>query len=161
MMTSTHAHHAERLFVLARARGREAQLPYEGALTPTEAHDLAAIGAARIIDVRFRFEHEYVGRVAPPVGSTLVQWRVHDGSKGHQNLHFVDELRAHVSDTSTPLLFLCRSAVRSHHAAKAATEAGFQACFNILEGFEGDPDAQGQRGKTGGWRFAGLPWTQD
>ena len=136
-------------------------MPYAGALTPVEAHELAANGAARIIDVRFRFEHEYVGRVASSVGSTLVQWRVHDGSKGHPNPHFVEELRAQVSDASTPLLFLCRSAVRSHHAARAATEAGFQACFNILEGFEGDPDAHGQRGRTGGWRFAGLPWTQD
>ena len=32
--------------------------------------------------------------------------------------------------------------------------------YNILEGFEGDADAQGQRGKKGGWRFHGLPWKQ-
>lgn len=161
MLISTHSHAAERLFSLARARAHEAQLPYAGALTPSEAHELALHGAARIIDVRFRFEYEYVGRVAQPVSSTLVQWRVHDGSKGQLNPHFLTELAAQVSNPAVPLLFLCRSAVRSHHAARAATEAGFQACFNVLEGFEGDPDSTGQRGKSGGWRFAGLPWTQD
>jgi hypothetical protein len=32
--------------------------------------------------------------------------------------------------------------------------------YNILEGFEGDPDAAGQRNRLGGWRFHGLPWRQ-
>jgi hypothetical protein len=31
----------------------------------------------------------------------------------------------------------------------------------VLEGFEGEIDAAGQRGKSGGWRFHGLPWLQD
>ena len=44
-------------------------------------------------------------------------------------------------------------------AAKRATELGLTA-YNILEGFEGDPDDNGQRGKKGGWRFRGLPWRQ-
>jgi rhodanese-related sulfurtransferase len=50
--------------------------------------------------------------------------------------------------------------VRSIAAAKRATELGVQA-YNILEGFEGDPDASGHRGKTGGWRMRGLPWRQN
>ena len=32
--------------------------------------------------------------------------------------------------------------------------------YNMLEGFEGDPDENAQRGKRGGWRFRGLPWRQ-
>ena len=28
------------------------------------------------------------------------------------------------------------------------------------EGFEGDQDNQGHRGRLGGWRFSGLPWKQ-
>src|SRR3989344_1812799 len=56
-------------------------------------------------------------------------------------------------------VLLCRSGVRSIAAARRATELGITA-YNILEGFEGDADAQGQRGKKGGWRFHGLPWKQ-
>ena len=44
-------------------------------------------------------------------------------------------------------------------AAQRATELGLQA-YNILEGFEGDPDAQAHRGQLGGWRKRGLPWQQ-
>ena len=61
----------------------------------------------------------------------------------------------------TTLLFLCRSAVRSHHAAASAATAGFSHAFNVLEGFEGDGDDRRQRGHLGGWRKAGLPWIQD
>ena len=50
--------------------------------------------------------------------------------------------------------------VRSIAAAKRATELGIEA-YNILEGFEGDPDAQGHRGQKGGWRLRGLPWKQN
>jgi rhodanese-related sulfurtransferase len=55
---------------------------------------------------------------------------------------------------------LCRSGVRSIAAAQRATELGLQA-YNILEGFEGDPDEQAHRGQKGGWRMRGLPWQQN
>ena len=45
-------------------------------------------------------------------------------------------------------------------AVKAATEAGLGRSFNVLEGFEGDKDAEGHRGRINGWRFHGLPWVQ-
>jgi len=55
-------------------------------------------------------------------------------------------------------MFLCRSGARSHHAAAAAAAAGYSSAYNILEGFEGDRDAEGHRGTVGGWKFHGLPW---
>jgi rhodanese-related sulfurtransferase len=58
------------------------------------------------------------------------------------------------------LVLLCRSGVRSIAAAQRATELGLVA-FNILEGFEGDPDDQAHRGVRGGWRMRGLPWQQN
>jgi rhodanese-related sulfurtransferase len=58
------------------------------------------------------------------------------------------------------VVLLCRSGVRSIAAAKRATELGIEA-YNILEGFEGDPDAEGHRGRKGGWRLRGLPWRQN
>ncbi|HPT57685.1 MAG TPA: rhodanese-like domain-containing protein, partial [Casimicrobium sp.] len=59
-----------------------------------------------------------------------------------------------------PLLLLCRSGVRSVASAKRATELGVTA-YNILEGFEGDPDGTAHRGTRGGWRYRGLPWRQN
>ena len=47
------------------------------------------------------------------------------------------ELKQRV-DPESLILFICRSAHRSHRAAAAATEAGFRDCYNVLEGFEGD-----------------------
>jgi rhodanese-related sulfurtransferase len=75
------------------------------------------------------------------------------------NPHFLAQLKQAV-DPESLLLFMCRSGVRSDAAAKAATAAGLNSCYNVLEGFEGDRDANGHRGKVGGWRFAGLPWKQ-
>jgi hypothetical protein len=49
---------------------------------------------------------------------------------------------------------------RSDGAARVAAAAGYSKAFNVLEGFEGDKDARGQRGELGGWRKAGLPWVQ-
>ena len=74
-------------------------------------------------------------------------------------MSFVGPWRAKV-DPARPDAFLCRSGVRSQHAAVLATANGFAAAFNILEGFEGDKNAQGQRA-VNGWRVAGLPWRQD
>ena len=56
------------------------------------------------------------------------------------------------------LLFLCRSGVRSRHAATLATQHGYANSYDILEGFEGDKDAEGHRKTVGGWCKAGLPW---
>jgi len=58
------------------------------------------------------------------------------------------------------LVLLCRSGVRSVAAAQRASQLGIEA-YNILEGFEGDPNANGHRGLLGGWRMRGLPWRQN
>ena len=57
------------------------------------------------------------------------------------------------------LYFLCRSGSRSRAAAIAMTVAGFNTCFNIIDGFEGNLDGSERRG-VGGWKAAGLPWFQ-
>jgi rhodanese-related sulfurtransferase len=144
--------------LLARAleRARERSLPYSGALTPTEAYELLSAGVgAVLVDVRTRAELYWVGRVP---GSIEIEWNGYPG--GQLNPGFLEELASAVPDRSSPVLFLCRSAGRSDHAARAATAAGYRCCINVLEGFEGDRDAAGHRGNLGGWRRAGLPWVQ-
>ena len=71
-----------------------------------------------------------------------------------------DKNRRYVGNLSKEdvVLFLCRSGVRSRHAARVATELGYTNAFDILEGFEGDRDGEGHRKTVGGWCKAGLPW---
>jgi rhodanese-related sulfurtransferase len=75
------------------------------------------------------------------------------------NAAFDDGIRA-AAEGKKKLVLLCRSGVRSISAAKRATELGVEA-YNILEGFEGNPDEQGHRGQIGGWRKRGLPWKKN
>lgn len=137
----------------ARQRAHEEHLPYAGAVTPSEAAALLQAGVATIVDVRTRFENEYVGRVPD---APLVEWKSLGAAQ--PNPSFVDAL-ADVVPPDGNVLFLCRSGVRSRAAAAAATAAGYGNAFDILEGFEGDLDAAGHRGGSG-WRKAGLPWVQ-
>jgi rhodanese-related sulfurtransferase len=140
----------------AHERAQQSSLPYFGAATPVEAGAvLGAMPQARLVDVRTRPEWDYVGRVPQ---SALVEWNTYPG--GARNDDFIEELRRVVPDLDVPVFFLCRSGQRSDGAARAATAAGYTKALNILEGFEGDKDANGQRGKLGGWRKHGLPWIQ-
>ena len=77
-----------------------------------------------------------------------------------RNPHFEDSVRDAVPDKQTPIVFLCRSGVRSAAAAKALTALGYTQCFNIAEGFEGDRNADDHRGTVNGWKVRGLPWVQ-
>jgi len=75
-----------------------------------------------------------------------------------ENADFDAQMRA--ASGGKKVVLLCRSGVRSIAAAKRATALGM-AAYNILEGFEGDPDTSGHRGTRGGWRARGLPWRQN
>jgi rhodanese-related sulfurtransferase len=106
-----------------------------------------------LVDVRTDAEREWVGFVP---GAVALAWKQWPGMA--MNPDFDQGLQAAVPPGKKAVL-LCRSGVRSVAAAKRATELGLQA-YNILEGFEGDADAQAQRGRLGGWRLRGLPWMQ-
>jgi rhodanese-related sulfurtransferase len=146
----------EGIFVAAHERAQDAHLTYFGAVVPSDALAiLKAVPEARLIDVRTRPEWDYVGHVPD---SALLEWNVYPD--GTRNPEFLAQLQVAAPDRDAPVLFLCRSGQRSDGAARMAAAAGYSKAFNILEGFEGDKNAQGQRGKLGGWRKAGLPWVQ-
>jgi len=139
----------------AKLRGQQLGLPYAGAMTPQEAHDVMRHHPdAKLVDVRTRAEWDWVGRVP---GAIEIELMTYPGNR--PNTAFVEELEKKVSKDSL-VMFLCRSGGRSHNAAGFAAQAGYAQCYNVLEGFEGDRDAAGQRNKVGGWRAAGLPWSQ-
>lgn len=136
---------------------------YAGNLTPQQAWDLlAADQRAVLVDVRTDAEWHFVG--VPDTSSlgrrpALIEWSTYPS--GRPNPDFVASLTTAGLTTGDerPVLFLCRSGVRSVAAAAAATAAGYGPAYNILEGFEGDVGPGGHRGAQG-WRAAGLPWTQ-
>ena len=135
--------------------GRAQGLPFAGSVTPVDAWALVASGRAVLVDVRSHEERKFVGYVPE---SVHVPWAT--GTALTRNPRFLRELEARVGKADV-LLLLCRSGKRSALAAEAATKIGFTAAFNVGEGFEGELDANGQRGHVGGWRLHGLKWSQD
>ncbi|MBX3611593.1 MAG: MBL fold metallo-hydrolase [Hydrogenophaga sp.] len=135
--------------------------PPEGANAGTYAGDVPAELAWQwvqedrsvLVDVRTDAEREWVGFVP---GAVPVAWKQWPGMA--PNPDFDAQVRA-AAEGGKSLVLLCRSGVRSIAAAQRATALGLTA-YNILEGFEGDPDEQAHRGVKGGWRKRGLPWRQ-
>lgn len=140
-------HGSEELLTVRPAQG------YAGDISPQLAYLWWRQGTAVLIDVRSDAEREWVGFVPETVALAWKQWPGMVMNPG-----FDEGLRAATSGGSKAVL-LCRSGVRSIAAARRAAELGIEA-YNILEGFEGNPDAHGQRNRLGGWRFHGLPWKQ-
>ncbi|WP_369069219.1 rhodanese-like domain-containing protein [Kineococcus terrestris] len=138
-------------------------MPYAGDLTPRDAYDLLREDAtAVLVDVRTEAEHRFVG--VPDLSSlgrepVLVSWLPVPGEEPGRT--FLQQLAAAgvPADHEGPVVFLCRSGVRSVAAAEAATAAGFGRALNVLDGFEGPLDEHGHRGGAG-WRADGLPWRQ-
>ena len=126
---------------------------YAGDVSPRLAFEWWQQGAGVLVDVRTDAEREWVGFIP---GAVPLAWKQWPGMA--LNSAFDEGIKAAVPPGRKALL-LCRSGVRSMAAAKRATELGIEA-YNILEGFEGDPDENAQRGRRGGWRFRGLPWRQ-
>lgn len=139
----------------AQQRAKDMNLSYEGALLPGEAYEiLQSAPGAKLVDVRTRAEIDWVGKVP---GAVEVEWATYPGMRPNPN--FLSQLEQQV-EKETLVIFLCRSGVRSHHAAAAATKAGYGDSYNVLEGFEGDKNNENHRNTLGGWRAAGLPWEQ-
>jgi rhodanese-related sulfurtransferase len=140
---------------LARQRAKDKGLDYEGALTPGEACQLLQLApSAKLVDVRSRPELDLVGRIP---AASHIEWAFYPGWK--PNPDFISQLKMQI-DAESLVMFICRTGGRSHHAANAAHAAGYTEIYNVLEGFEGETNAQtAQRGNINGWKTAGLPWT--
>jgi rhodanese-related sulfurtransferase len=114
---------------------------YAGDVSPQLAYRWWQEGEAVLVDVRTDAEREWVGQVP---GAVPLAWKQWPGMA--MNPGFDDGIKAAVAPGQSAVL-LCRSGVRSIAAAKRATELGIEA-YNILEGFEGDADEHGHRGRT-------------
>ena len=126
-------------------------------LDPQHAWDLLQQNPnAVLIDVRTKAEYTDIGH---PIGAIHIAWQENFGAPVNPN--FIAEVNRAAPDENTPVLLLCRSGQRSLSAAKALEQAGYSNLINIVNGFEGDPDSNQQRGNINGWQFCGLPWEKD
>ncbi len=138
---------------------------YAGDVTARAAWDeLAANPDAVLIDVRTRSEWNLVGK--PDLSSIgketiFLQWVTTQGI----NKNFITELQAELDERGvtkdTPIYIMCQSGGRSKIAAIQCAELGYTKAYNLAEGFEGPLDEHQHRNSVGGWKAAGLPWTQN
>ncbi|MEO0819821.1 MAG: rhodanese-like domain-containing protein [Pseudomonadota bacterium] len=122
------------------------------------------------IDIRDPIEVSFVGHAGPI--DAVVPWRIGTHAfwpeKGRYrmapNTAFVEEVEAVLAregkSKDDPVFLICRSGNRSGAATDALAAAGFSNVWNIVDGFEGDKDANGVR-QVNGWRNAGLPWAYE
>lgn len=136
-------------------------LYYKGDVSPKQSWDILENSDALLIDVRTKEELYFVGSPSlEQLGKKLIHLELQALPNMAMNPHFIEQLLEVAPDKSRPLLFICRTGVRSQQAANIAAEMGYVA-YNIAEGFEGELNAQGHRGSKGGWKFCGLPWRQN
>jgi rhodanese-related sulfurtransferase len=138
---------------IAKARASEKGLSYAGALTPQEAYEaFQADKSTVLVDVRSRAELDLVGRIPE---AKHIEWASYPGMV--PNADFPAQLQSAI-DKKLSIVFICRTGARSHNAAVVAQSLGYTA-YNMLEGFEGEANAEKQRTLINGWKHAGLPWT--
>lgn len=146
-----------------------AERPTIDEVDPAEAYRLIESDPdSSLIDVRTRAEWAFVGL---PDLSALdrpvwpIEWVAFPNMA--RNPAFIDELTAQTGGKPPArLFFICRSGSRSMAAAQAvaatlAAQGVAAHCTNVAEGFEGDLDQDGHRGRTNGWKARGLPWRQN
>jgi len=136
---------------------------YAGDMTPREAWALLESDPnALLVDVRTKPEWQFVGVPdLAPLGRqpAFVSWQVYPAMT--VNPGFAAEVAAAGAERDRPVICICRSGARSRAAAIALTAAGFSRCYNLAGGFEGGHDGERHRGRTEGWKAAGLPWLQE
>ena len=118
---------------------------------------------SQLVDVRTRAEWTYVG--IPDLGAigkrtVLVEWQTFPDQSVDPRFaeRLANELQALGVQVDDDLFFICRSGSRSLAAARAMASAGYRACRNVTEGFEGPLDDDRHRGALSGWKAIGLPW---
>jgi len=127
---------------------------YAGDIYPELAWHWVQAEEAVLVDVRSDAERAWVGFVTEARALAWKQW-----PDTQVNPEFDAGIQK-IAAEGKKLVLLCRSGVRSVAAAQRASQLGIEA-YNILEGFEGDPNPHAHRGLLGGWRMRGLPWQQN
>ena len=140
-------------------------------LTASEAYAKwkAEPDKVKIIDVRTPEEYLFVGHPTMawkiPVAIQVYEW---DLEKKNFPMKPLADFVSRCSEVAGPddtLMMMCRSGGRSAIAVNMLAQAGFKHVYNIVDGMEGDANAdsdsvaQAQPLKDG-WKNSGCPWTK-
>ncbi len=129
---------------------------------------LSETDGAVLVDVRSRPEWSFSGMAdlsAIDRDVVTVEWQTWPNMA--PNLGFLADLETQLGDRTPPrMFFMCRMGGRAFAAAREVArqmhDRGVNLHItNIIGGFEGDQNADGQRGKINGWKAEGLPWRQN
>ncbi len=130
---------------------------YAGDISPQLAYQWWQSGQAHLVDIRSHAERAWVGFIPQVPG---VEFKIWPGMAVNPDFDAQFKAALGGAPTGSKVILMCRSGVRSIPAAQRAQALGFEA-YNMLEGFEGDPDKSAHRNTLGGWRARGLPWAQN
>ncbi len=138
-------------------------------LTSSEGHRFKTQNPKILfLDVRTRAEVNFLGM--PDVADANIPIKpfttvLAKSGKNYQrvdNEHFVPaitDLIARKKLGEDPVIFvMCRNGKGSAIAANRLAEYGYTKVYSIVDGYEGDFDANGKR-TVNGWKNAGLPWS--
>jgi len=133
-------------------------------INSTKAYSiLQQSGNSVLIDVRSSMEYEYVGH---PINAIHIP--IKESPDWEIRTDFINNVRSELEKkfpdiqnlSEVHIILLCRSGKRSGQAAVMLESEGYKNIINIIDGFEGDKDANDHRSVINGWRFNKLPWEQ-
>ena len=144
--------------------------------TAQDAYDMVKEAPDKVlfIDVRTRAELQFIGmptlvdaNVPFLVETATPQWdEVNSTFKLAPNPKFVEGVGKRLAQKGLTrddqVILICQGGGRAARAANALSQAGYTKVYTTIDGFEGDPVADGpHKGERllNGWRNAGLPWT--
>ena len=123
----------------------------------------------KIIDVRTPEEFLFVGVPTMawkiPVAAQSYEW---DAEKKQFPMKPLMDFAARVQTVAKPgetIMVMCRSGGRSAIAVNFLAKAGFKNVYNIIDGMEGDVNADSEsvaqaQPLEDGWKNSGCPWTK-
>ena len=122
---------------------------------------LSEISNSYLIDIRTKPEWEFIG--VPDLSSLnkktiFIAWNEYP--EMNINKYFIDQVVGENIEKIDNIFLICRSGKRSFQAAKHLTLFGYNHCYNISDGFEGDKNKLNQRSTINGWKYNNLPWQQ-
>lgn len=137
-------------------------------INPSDAFELLKNNPDSVlVDVRTFEEFDSIGVANPAEFNNrmiLLPWQLMPSMEVNES--FEDQLEAETQKLfgdkakEAKIIFMCRSGARSYQAANHSLMNGYQHCYNLNNGFEGDVNDSGQRGQVNGWKASSLPWGQ-
>jgi len=123
----------------------------------------------KIIDVRTPEEYLFVGHPTMawkiPVAIQVYEWDSKEKKFPMKPLPDFASRCSEVANKDDTLMLMCRSGGRSAIAVNMLAQAGFKHVYNVVDGMEGDVNADSEsvaqaQPLKDGWKNSGCPWTK-